>query len=70
MIALFYSLQARNAYQVGHHEEAAAAIKSAKLYNRWSIIITVIITVVVSLFQMAWIIPTIVSGASSAKNGD
>ena len=56
-------LQARTAYQSGRHQDAAAATRSAKTFNKLAILVGIIILVVVLLMQLAWIIPTAVLAA-------
>ena len=59
--------QARTSYQLGHHDQAAAAVRSAKAFNRWAIIVNVIIIVLVFIIQMAWIIPFQIALATNNK---
>ncbi|CAI8054300.1 Proline-rich transmembrane protein 1 [Geodia barretti] len=68
IIALIKSIEARTSYQLGHHDQAAAAVRSAKAFNRWAIIVNVIIIVLVFLIQMAWIIPFQISLATNTKD--
>jgi hypothetical protein len=46
IVALIKSIEARTAYQLGRQEEAAIAIRSARTFNRWSIIVNVILLIV------------------------
>lgn len=61
-------VQARSAYQLDRHEEAAIALRSARTFNRWSIIVNVIVIVVVLIFQLAWIIPFMAVIAKAREN--
>ena len=46
---------------MGRHEESAAAVRSAKTFNKWAIIVNFIILGFVLLLQLTWIIPIIVT---------
>ena len=63
----FVTSQARSAYQMGRHVEAAAAVRSAKAFNRWAIIVNVLILIFVLLLQLTWIIPVAVALANGEK---
>jgi hypothetical protein len=68
IIALIKSMEARNAYQNGRHEDSAAAIRSAKAFNKWAIITNFIILGVVLVIQIAWIIPVIILAVVNAND--
>ena len=42
----FFPRQAQTAHHFGRHEEAAIAVRSARTFNRWSIIVGIILKIV------------------------
>ena len=63
-------IQARSAYQMGRHEDAAIAIRSAKTFNRWSIIVNILIVVFIFVIQLAWMIPFFIAVATAEANSE
>ena len=55
---------------MGRHEDAAAATRSAKTFNKWSIIINIIVIAFIFLLQLGWIIPTVVRIALADNDED